>query len=72
MKSQLSICLLVSLSSMPSLSTAEHQAHVLILTATSLESTTYVPERACPMIRFVTLDQCNKCSSLRAVHNVVI
>ena len=60
MKSQLLICLLVSLSPMPSLSTAEHQAQFLILTAISPGSTTYVPERVCPLIKSVTLDQCNK------------
>ena len=72
MKSQLLICLLVSLSPMPSLSTAEHQVYFLILKVTSAESLAYVAEVVRSLVHCVTLDQRNKCCFLRAVHDIII
>jgi hypothetical protein len=61
MVSHLLISLLVSMLSISSLSTAEHQAYFLILKATSADSPAYVAERVRSLVNCVTLDQRNKC-----------
>jgi hypothetical protein len=60
MVSDLFISLLVPMLSISSLSTAEHKAYLLILTAIFAKSLAYVAERVHPLTKCVTLDQRNK------------